>query len=413
MVTKVLILFFIGCLLCSFSKQCAAQISHDWNNTFESSRYMHYRVVQEAWPMAVSPQERINNISPGLGTYDGDTLSEMHRLCKTSDCGDDKLSGKKLLMKALMCVPIMGTSNRVQLFLRPQHDVSVTLLKRISMSGFVRAARVTTSADTIAVDTHVHTCYSHDSLSDISQLLISASKKGLAGIAITDHDTMEGVHKAGHIAAQLIAQGKLPDSFFIIPGQEISTSKGHIVGLYLSHSIPSNLSPEEAVKAIHDQGGIAIAAHPLLQDGLHDLANSLPFDAVETRNGAEEVHNASAHRKAKEKRKEFYAKVSKPHVGGSDAHDPGTVGMCYTVLNCAPNPEAVRSALLSGHTEAASAISDQKINRLAKGGLPVILSSLDMVNGMNSWLRKTLHASNAGFSLFPNFGFGAEWHLNY
>jgi hypothetical protein len=92
----------------------------------------------------------------------------------------------------------------------------------------------------------VHTI--HEILSYITQ------QKRLDVIAITDHDRLEAALWAyDH-------QNRYP--FEIIPGVEVSSVHGHLLGLWVTHKIPKNMPLAETVAAIHEQGGIAILAHP-------------------------------------------------------------------------------------------------------------------------------------------------------
>ena len=79
------------------------------------------------------------------------------------------------------------------------------------------------------IDLHCHTKYSYDSNSDIEKIIIEAKKKGLDGIAITDHDNTNGWDEA-------IELGK-KHNFLIILGEEIKSNKGDILGLFLKEKI--------------------------------------------------------------------------------------------------------------------------------------------------------------------------------
>lgn len=132
---------------------------------------------------------------------------------------------------------------------------------------------------------HVHTLYSGDSVQSIEKLLLDAEKKGFKAIVITDHDRIDGALEAIKIAEELKLQGQINDNFLVIIGEEISSSQGHIIGLFLRKSIPSGMTAKATIEAIHQQGGLAIAAHP--NQGTPDnsidvkLIEKLNFDAVE------------------------------------------------------------------------------------------------------------------------------------
>lgn len=104
----------------------------------------------------------------------------------------------------------------------------------------------------LKVDLHVHTRYSDDCLTTCADILRWANRRGLDALAITDHNTIAG-------ALALRRQSPLS----IIVGEEIRTSCGEIIGLFLEEEVPANLSPKETVYLIHQQGGLVYVPHPL------------------------------------------------------------------------------------------------------------------------------------------------------
>ena len=87
-----------------------------------------------------------------------------------------------------------------------------------------------------AIDLHTHTAKSDGSYTP-AELVDYAIGKDLAAVAITDHDSIEGLDEALSHAAALTEKG-LP-SIEVIPGIEFSTKYEkqdvHIVGLYISY----------------------------------------------------------------------------------------------------------------------------------------------------------------------------------
>ena len=83
-----------------------------------------------------------------------------------------------------------------------------------------------------AIDLHTHSTYSDGTFS-VKELIDRAHEKGLAAIALTDHDTVDGVDEAIEYAAS-----KYPD-LEVVPGVELSTEgegrEVHIVGLYIDN----------------------------------------------------------------------------------------------------------------------------------------------------------------------------------
>lgn len=87
-----------------------------------------------------------------------------------------------------------------------------------------------------AIDLHTHTCKSDGSYTP-TELVDYAIEKNLAAIAITDHDSIEGLDEALFHAKALKEKG-LP-TVEVVPGIEFSTKYGeqdvHVVGLYIAY----------------------------------------------------------------------------------------------------------------------------------------------------------------------------------
>jgi predicted metal-dependent phosphoesterase TrpH len=182
-------------------------------------------------------------------------------------------------------------------------------------------------------DLHIHTFYSQDSTISPKELVFYAKKRGLTAVAVTDHNRIDGALK---IAKET--------NFLIIPGIEVSSQNGHIVGLNLQGSIPKRLSADETVDKIHEAGGIAIACHPfaLFKGSLGNNANS-KFDAIET-------INASAFPFARSCKKAQKAadRLRKPTVAGTDAHYAPEIGFAYTIIEAEPQVESITKAIAKG-----------------------------------------------------------------
>ncbi|MEM2092027.1 MAG: CehA/McbA family metallohydrolase [Candidatus Bathyarchaeia archaeon] len=196
----------------------------------------------------------------------------------------------------------------------------------------------------LKIDLHVHTCYSGDSLITPSELIAEAVRKGLDGISITDHDTVAGALKM----IRMIRGGNCGRPI-IIPGIEVSTRSGHILGINVLEPIPRGLSVEETVERIHDAGGIAIAAHPqtFFKDGVGLSPKILRFglDAIE-------VINSSLFPFYPLTRigRRFAEHYNIPQTAGSDAHIVEAIGLSYTLvkiddLNADSIIEAIRRGL--------------------------------------------------------------------
>ncbi|MEM5778277.1 MAG: PHP domain-containing protein [Candidatus Aenigmatarchaeota archaeon] len=169
------------------------------------------------------------------------------------------------------------------------------------------------------IDCHCHTIYSkhffwgYDALNTPEQMIKAAMKKGLDGLAITDHDSVKGSLIAKKIAKKY--------KFTIITGSEISTKLGDFLALGIDEDIPKKLSLEETLEKIHELGGIGVAPHPFGRYLFRKCVkeNSKEADAIE-------VFNSSLNFMQNKKALEFAKKYKKPITAGSDAHSVREVG---------------------------------------------------------------------------------------
>jgi len=157
-------------------------------------------------------------------------------------------------------------------------------------------------------DLHIHSKYSYDSLSSIRGILKTSVKKGLTGIAITDHECFEG----SLIAAEMSREYDI----MVVPGMEINTEKGDIIGLFIQKAITSRAF-NDVVSEIKLQNGIVVLPHPFKRRKQVSESMLIDIDAIEAFNARaqspvpyncnkEALHLALSH--------------NLPVVSGSDAH---------------------------------------------------------------------------------------------
>jgi predicted metal-dependent phosphoesterase TrpH len=185
----------------------------------------------------------------------------------------------------------------------------------------------------VKADLHVHSFYSPDSLITPKELIYYAKQSGLNAVAITDHNRVDGAAK---IAKET--------DFVVIPGTEVSSADGHIVGLNVKEVIRKGLSAEDTIDRIHTAGGIAIACHPfaMLKGSLGNHVNA-KFDAIE-------VINASAFPFGRSVRKaqEIAENLKLPRVAGTDAHFGPQIGQAYTLINAGLTVDEILKAIVNG-----------------------------------------------------------------
>ncbi|MHA1270426.1 MAG: PHP-associated domain-containing protein [Candidatus Helarchaeota archaeon] len=173
------------------------------------------------------------------------------------------------------------------------------------------------------IDLHVHSCYSKhvvwgkDALGTPKEIIKNAIKKGLDGVAITDHNSVKG----GLVGLKVFKEIKIQNGFQVIPGSEILSLNGDILAIGIIEDIKPNLPAIETIELIHEAGGIAIAAHPFLHitrnsvDGkfIQKIPIKKNFDGIET-------FNASIGYSKNERARKLAEQLNIPGIGSSDAH---------------------------------------------------------------------------------------------
>jgi predicted metal-dependent phosphoesterase TrpH len=186
----------------------------------------------------------------------------------------------------------------------------------------------------ISFETHCHTLYSKDSLSEPAALIERCRQKGIERLAITDHNTI-----AGALAAQRL------DPALVIVGEEIMTTVGELLAFYVREEVPPGLGPFETIRRLRDQGAFISVSHPFdtarkghwPPEMLEKIAPLV--DAIEVFNAR--VLSAEINRKAQE----FAAAHRLAGTAGSDAHTPREVGRAVLRLPAFDDAASLRQAL--------------------------------------------------------------------
>lgn len=177
-------------------------------------------------------------------------------------------------------------------------------------------------------DIHIHSTHSrrtkvyYDGVNSPREILERARRIGLGAVAITDHDRIKGSLEAMKLSGKY--------GVMVIPGVEVTSSRGHILALGVSEVIPKGLSVEETVDKVREQAGLAIAAHPfdVRREGIGNAARHC--DAVEVFN------SQNLDRISNRKAEGFAEKLKMPKTAGSDAHSTGLMG--NGVIEILPEP---------------------------------------------------------------------------
>lgn len=194
-------------------------------------------------------------------------------------------------------------------------------------------------------DLQVHTRVSPCSQARPRDIVASAHRRGLDGIAVTDHDTVEGYDALREHAS---------NDLDVIPGCEVTTTQGHLLGLDIDHA-PPQTDPLAVINEIHQQGGVAVLSHPF--DRLRECYTTDLSAIAEAVDGVEVVNSRCVLPPDNRRAQTFAYEHRLAPIGGSDAHFPIEVGRAYTVCK-GPILEAIRKgetevegrgSYLSGH----------------------------------------------------------------
>lgn len=186
---------------------------------------------------------------------------------------------------------------------------------------------------------HVHTDHSDDGNRSVGQLLEIARDRGIGCLTITDHDTISGAREmAAHAGSDLN----------VIIGEEISTTAGHLIGLFLREEIEPGMSPRDTALAIRQQGGLVVIPHPYnwmfgcgLCGRVEDVVDLT--DAVEVCNAQNfwSVPNLRAESLA--------ARYDLPRVVGTDFHHGDNLDACYQMIEPFDGPAEFLASVRRAH----------------------------------------------------------------
>jgi hypothetical protein len=185
-------------------------------------------------------------------------------------------------------------------------------------------------------DLHCHSSASFDCLSRPEEVVRAAAARGLTHLAITDHDRIDGA-LAGRQAA--------PPELHVIVGEEIRTSDGDLIALFLDEAVPSGLTARQTIARVRAQGGLVGIPHPFDRFRGSLLRESALLGIVDEVDWIE-TYNARLVGGGNDRAAELARERGIPGVAVSDAHSIMEVAVAYTSLEGDPSsPEGLRAAL--------------------------------------------------------------------
>jgi predicted metal-dependent phosphoesterase TrpH len=187
------------------------------------------------------------------------------------------------------------------------------------------------------IDLHTHTFCSKDSRNQYDRVVDSVRRAALDGIAVTDHDEFRGA-----------LEMKRRSPFVVIPGEEIKTNRGEIIGLFLREWIPPGLDPLDTVERIHEQGGLAYVPHPF-DEVRGSRIDRGALDVVAPHIDILEVFNARNALPVFNRRALEYARDHNVLAGaGSDTHTYSEYGRAYVDIPPFETPQEFLESMRLG-----------------------------------------------------------------
>jgi hypothetical protein len=197
-------------------------------------------------------------------------------------------------------------------------------------------------------DLHIHTLAS-DGTSGVVEILDRVEHDtDLDVIAITDHERIDAAVAARAIA---IDRGSRVE---VIVGEEVTTLGGHLLALFLDEPIRPLRSLRSTIAELHDRGGLAIPAHPLVPYPLCAQGFVLRrlLDESDKRfhpDGLETLNPTTLGRPWHARVVKFAEEYGLAKVGNSDAHAASAVGAAWSTFP-GRTADDLRAAILARQT---------------------------------------------------------------
>ncbi len=194
----------------------------------------------------------------------------------------------------------------------------------------------------LSVELHVHSALSYDGRDPVELILEQAQAVGLDAIAITDHDEIDASLEAVELAPEY--------DVVAIPGIEISSRAGHVLGLGVKEAVPPGLSYGETLAKIRDLGGLAVVPHPF-QESRHGVIDRISRAELANADAIEVYNSRLLTGRANRQAERFARTRGLPMTAGSDAHISEMVGQAITRVGAdEETPDAILEAIAAGQT---------------------------------------------------------------
>ena len=175
-------------------------------------------------------------------------------------------------------------------------------------------------------DLHVHSNHSSDATIEVRDIVNLWEKRGILSM-VCDHDS---IHGSFEVYREI---RKMDRDIPMILAEEVLTSEGDIIGLFLTEQILPSLTAAETIDQIHGQGAISIVPHPF--STLRSTAiGATVLDSIIGQVDIIEGYNGKMMKAGENQMASEYATIHKKPISvGSDAHSPPELGGCFMTIH--------------------------------------------------------------------------------
>jgi predicted metal-dependent phosphoesterase TrpH len=189
----------------------------------------------------------------------------------------------------------------------------------------------------LRVEFHCHTAHSADSLLSPRALLAGCVRKGLDRVVVTDHNTVSGAR-----AAQAL------DPERVIVGEEIMSTAGELLAVFVRAEVPPGLSPRETIQRLRDQGAFISVAHPFDRWRKGSWQEGRLLEIVHLVDAVEVYNSRCMSPSSNDAALEFARLHNLAGTVGSDAHTSWELGRSTLLLPAFATAEDLRKVIREG-----------------------------------------------------------------
>ncbi|MBN1195350.1 MAG: PHP domain-containing protein [Methanomicrobiaceae archaeon] len=226
----------------------------------------------------------------------------------------------------------------------------------------------TCTSGTIKFDMHVHSHYSSDAATDVRTIARGWTKYGILPL-VCDHNTIRGAEKV-----YACIRETSPDVPAIL-AEEIMTTEGEIIGLFLNEEIPAFLSAHETLDRIEEQGALSIVPHPFCTFRPSAIITKTLYEVIDRIDIVEGYNARTLSQEENRRGRDFARAHGKPLSVGSDAHTPFELCRNYLEMDPFDDPAGLLRTIREGKVTFQSVNASEhavhiltRIIRIAKAG---------------------------------------------